>query len=134
MALTKRSAIDLLEKAVMDGKLPDSLLYQVEGGERVKLDEKQAGILLSYTEDFKPTFRPSRPPLPARTIEKISEDLKDIYKMRRDAQFHRPAYQVFDNRVRYTREEWQKLEKAEQAKEDAKYSFPKARRVIRCEG
>ena len=57
-----------------------------------------------------------------------------LYKMRRDAQFHRPAYQVFDNRVRYTREEWQKLEKAEQAKEDAKYSFPKARRVIRCEG
>lgn len=126
MALTKRQVVDMIEKAVEDGKLPENILYQAEGGAPLKLDEKQVAIVLSYKDEIK------APKIPDNLMDNI---LKSRQRTERPAyEYEPPRYRIIDNRPRYTREEWQKLEMEEQRKSDAKFSFPKARRVIRCEG
>jgi hypothetical protein len=136
---SRRQIVNLLEKAVMDRKLPDTLLFQFESCVSWPFTKAQEKILLSYAtaENLKKSAGAS-----ANTVKSIGKmagirDEKDVFpnpppplsipnQPTRVAVVH-PVREVYvSHEPRYTKGEWERVQKAERDREVAKLkAFPK---------
>ncbi len=140
----RRQIISLLEKAVADKKLPDTLLCHFESCPSWPFTKAQEQILLSYAtvDNLKKSAADS-----ASTVKTIGK-MSGMSNVKCDIDFSRPtvnysppertrevyvpraqpvdAYVSVSHEPRYSRGEWERIQKAERDKEIAKAkAFPK---------
>ncbi len=135
----RRQIISLLEKAVADKKLPDILLFHFEASLSWPFTKTQEQILLSYAtvDNLKKSAGASADTV--KTLGKMAgENVKSDISFERPAVNYSPPERTYSPPVqrveyvsvshepRYSRGEWERIQKAERDKEMAKSkAFPK---------
>ena len=148
---TKRQIMGLLEKAVIDKKLPDTLLFHFEATRSWPFTEEQERILLSYATKDQLTKSARESVENLRVMERFpNENISNtspivdnsggdqiVINQKPFAPLPKTVYvdkvvykdRFIDDPSRKTREEWRRVEEREVA--EAAGRLPKVRRVIR---